>query len=58
VIWVQNFIKNLVDMTVQELIDKLKYFDKDMKVVGVNEVKLDTIEKTENGKEVIMVDLI
>lgn len=34
-------------MTVQELIDKLKYFDKDMKVVGVNEVKLDTIEKTE-----------
>jgi hypothetical protein len=45
-------------MTVQELIDKLKYFDKDMKVVGVNEVKLDTIAKTENGKEVIMVDLI
>jgi kynurenine formamidase len=34
-------------MTVQELIDKLKYFDKDMKVVGVNEVKLDTMEKTE-----------
>ena len=23
-----------------------KYFDKDMKVVGVNDVKLDTIEKT------------
>lgn len=34
-------------MTVQELIDKLKYFDKDMKVVGVNEVKLDSMEKTE-----------
>ena len=34
-------------MTVQELIDKLKYFDKNMKVIGVNEVKLDTMEKTE-----------
>lgn len=42
-------------MTVQELIDKLKYFDKDMKVVGVKEVKLDSIEKTEvvcNGYQV------
>lgn len=34
-------------MTVQELIDKLKCFDKDMKVIGVNEVKLDSMEKTE-----------
>lgn len=34
-------------MTVQELIDKLKCFDKDLKIVGVNEVKIDTIEKTE-----------
>lgn len=32
-------------MTVQELIDKLKCFDKDMRVVGINEVKLDSMEK-------------
>ena len=34
-------------MTVQELIDKLECFDKDLKVVGVHEVKLDTMESTE-----------
>lgn len=30
-------------MTVQELIDKLKYFDKNTKVLGVKDVKSDTI---------------
>ena len=34
-------------MTIQELIDKLKSFIKDIKVIGVNEAKLDNVEKTE-----------
>lgn len=36
-----------MEKTVQEVIDELKRFDPQMKVIGADNIKLDTVQKTE-----------